>query len=81
MILKSRLFSLKRASKKAGSKTTKRPNAKNQRVHTVAKNETLTSIAHKYYGKTGDYRKIFKANNLLIKNPNKIKVGWKLIIP
>ncbi len=72
---------LKRASKKAESKTTKRPNTKNQRVHTVARNETLTSIAHRYYGKTGDYRKIFKANSLLIKNPNKIKVGWKLIIP
>lgn len=72
---------LKRASKKSESKNSRKNMAKNQKVHTVLKNETLTSIAHKYYGKTGDYKKIFKANNLTIKNPNKIKEGWKLIIP
>lgn len=70
-----------RASKKAENNTSKISSVKNQRVHTVSRNETLTGIAHKYYGKTGDYRKIFNANKPLIKNPNIIKVGWKLIIP
>ena len=47
-------------------------------IHTVQKNETLSKIAKKY-GTT--ITAIQKANTTLIKDINKIQVGWKLEIP
>lgn len=49
------------------------------RTHTVAKGDTLSGIALKYYGKASAYPKIADANK--IKNPNLIRPGQKLIIP
>lgn len=49
--------------------------------HVVAKGETLSKIAEKYYGDPSLYRKIVEANQDLIKNPDKIQIGWKLRIP
>jgi len=49
--------------------------------HEVAKGDTLSKIAEKYYGDPSLYRKIFEANRDRIKNPDLIQVGWKLRIP
>jgi LysM repeat protein len=54
---------------------------KTQKFHFVLKNETLSDISRKYYGSTGQWKKIVNANPDLIKDPNKIKAGMKLIIP
>ena len=43
------------------------------RTHKVAKGETLSHIAQKYYGKASEYNRIFEANKDQIKDPNKIR--------
>jgi len=52
------------------------------RVHTVAKKETLYSIARSYYnGDQARWKEIYEANRSKIGNPNMIRVGQELIIP
>jgi nucleoid-associated protein YgaU len=51
------------------------------RHHTVAKGDTLYSLARKYYGDQRRWRDIYEANRSLISDPNKIYVGQRLIIP
>jgi len=52
-----------------------------ERYHMVASGDTLGHIAQKYYGKAGEYMKIFEANRDILDDPNLIKVGQKLKIP
>jgi LysM repeat protein len=54
---------------------------KTERFHFVLKNETLSDISRKYYGSAGQWKKIVTANPDVIKDPNKVKAGTKLIIP
>jgi nucleoid-associated protein YgaU len=54
---------------------------KTQKFHIVAKSETLGSISAKYYGSSGKWRKIYDNNRDVIKDPNSLKPGTKLIIP
>ena len=55
---------------------------KTQKFHIVRPNETLSTIAKKHYGNPGNWRKIYNANrNQLLKGPDKLKTGTKLIIP
>lgn len=51
------------------------------RTHTVRPGETLGSIAARYYGASGDWRRIHEANRAILPNPNRIEVGQVLIIP
>ena len=51
------------------------------RIHKVVAGDTLSKIAQTYYGKAGDYMKIFNANKNILQDPNKINVGQELIIP
>jgi nucleoid-associated protein YgaU len=51
------------------------------RYHTVARHETLFSLARTYYGNASKWRDIYEANRSQISDPNKIKVGQKLVIP
>jgi nucleoid-associated protein YgaU len=51
------------------------------RVHEVAKGDTLSAIAKKYYGNANQYPKIFDANRDILDNPDKIQPGQKLTIP
>ena len=48
-------------------------------THTVAKGETLSSIARKYYGDSKLWKSIANANPKI--NPNSLAVGDKLTIP
>ncbi len=54
---------------------------KTQRFHIVRKNQTLSAISRQYYGTANKWKKIFDANRDVIKDPNKINTGIKLIIP
>ncbi len=50
--------------------------------HTVSKKDTLYAIARMYYN--GDHRRwkdIYEANRANISDPNKIRVGQRLLIP
>lgn len=47
----------------------------------IVSGDTLSAIAKKFYGKSSEYPKIFKANKEVIKDPNKIYVGQKIRIP
>ncbi len=48
-------------------------------VHTVARGDTLSKIALRYYGKKGAWPRIARANNL--PDPDALRVGQKLTIP
>ncbi len=47
----------------------------------VQQNQTLSTIAHTYYGDAAKWPIIFKANQHTINDPNNIKPGQPLIIP
>ncbi len=49
--------------------------------HTVVSGDTLSRIARKYYGASGDWQKIAEANKAILPDPTKLKVGMVLTIP
>jgi nucleoid-associated protein YgaU len=49
--------------------------------HTVAKGDTLSAIAKKYYGDASKYPEIFDANKPMLEHPDKIYPGQSLRIP
>lgn len=53
----------------------------NQRNYTVKPGDTLSSISREFYGDAGQYLKIFEANRDILRNPNMISPGQKLVIP
>ena len=46
--------------------------------YTVKAGDTLSKIAKEKYGDASQWKKIHQANADLIKDPDKIQVGWKL---
>lgn len=51
------------------------------KTYVVKKGDTLSSIARKYYGSDKRWKDIYNANKTRISDPNKLKIGTKLIIP
>jgi nucleoid-associated protein YgaU len=49
--------------------------------HDVVSGDTLSKIAKQYYGDASLYMEIFNANQDVLTDPDKIKVGQKLRIP
>lgn len=49
--------------------------------HTVVSGDTLSKIARKYYGSSGDWQQIAEANKAILPDPTKLKVGMVLTIP
>jgi len=54
---------------------------KTDKFHIVLKDETLSDISHQHYGSAVKWQKIYNANRDIIKNPNRVRPGTKLIIP
>ncbi|MEO6441266.1 MAG: LysM peptidoglycan-binding domain-containing protein [Chitinophagales bacterium] len=52
-----------------------------QREYVVKAGDSLSKIAKAHYGDANDWRKIFEANKDVIKNPDLIHPGQKIIIP
>ncbi len=52
-----------------------------QRTYTVQSGDTLWKISQEMYGDGSKYMKIFEANTELLKNPDQIFPGQKLVIP
>ncbi|HEX8547903.1 MAG TPA: LysM peptidoglycan-binding domain-containing protein [Cytophagaceae bacterium] len=57
------------------------PISPQQEIYEVKKGDSLSKVALQYYGDMKQWPKIFEANKNQISDPNKIKVGLKLIIP
>jgi len=55
--------------------------ADESQFHTVARGDTLSAIAKKFYGNANAYPKIFEANKPMLKHPDKIYPGQLLRIP
>jgi LysM repeat protein len=52
------------------------------RVHEVAPGDDLWTLAERYYGEGREWRRIAQANpDLLTGGPDRLKVGWRLLIP
>jgi nucleoid-associated protein YgaU len=51
------------------------------RIHRVAHGETLTAIAHRYYGDAMRYHEIYHANRERLPNPHALAPGTELVIP
>jgi hypothetical protein len=51
------------------------------RTYTVKPGDSLSKIAEQFYGKAGEYNRIFEANRDKLNDPNKISVGQQLVIP
>ena len=53
-----------------------------RRVHVVAPGDDLWSLAEHYYGEGREWRRIAQANpDLLTGGPDRLEVGWRLIVP
>lgn len=50
-------------------------------TYTVKRGDTLSAISMQFYGKANAYMRIFDANRDQLKDPDKIEVGQKLVIP
>ena len=51
------------------------------RQYTVQAGDTLSKISKQFYGSADQYTRIFEANRDQLSDPDKIKVGQRLIIP
>jgi nucleoid-associated protein YgaU len=51
------------------------------KTYTVVSGDTLGKISQQFYGKAGEYMKIFNANTDKLSDPDKIQVGQVLVIP
>jgi nucleoid-associated protein YgaU len=64
-----------------GSSTAPPPASQGGQSYTVAKGDTLSKIAKRFYGNAGDWKKIYEANKDVIKNPDLIYPGQTFRIP
>jgi nucleoid-associated protein YgaU len=49
--------------------------------HDVEHGDTLSAISSKVYGDANKYEQIFEANKPMLKSPDRIYPGQKLVIP
>ena len=57
------------------------PDPTNSTVYEVKAGDTLSAISQKMYGNARFSNVIFKANGDILKDPNTLRPGMKLIIP
>lgn len=51
------------------------------KTYEVVSGDTLSKIAKREYGNANDWKRIYEANQDILKNPDKIYPGQKLKIP
>jgi len=71
----------KAASNTAAARARRKQAAAAQTMHTVKSGDSLSAIAKKYLGDANRYPEIFKANQPMLTDPNKIYPGQVLRIP
>jgi len=70
-------------SKKAGEEVAgkKEEEKPSPRIHVVQQGDNLGNISRKYYGEFKRWKDIAEANKEILPDPNKLKLGMKLVIP
>ncbi|MCO6436964.1 MAG: LysM peptidoglycan-binding domain-containing protein [Phycisphaerae bacterium] len=66
---------------KASADTYATTTASGTRYHQVAKGDTLFGLARLYYNDQRRWKDIYEANRAALPDPNRIRVGQKLVIP
>jgi nucleoid-associated protein YgaU len=51
------------------------------RTHVVAKGDTLSALARRYYGDQSRWKDIYNANRSTLRSPDALNVGARLVIP
>lgn len=52
-----------------------------EKIYVVVSGDSLSKIAKREYGNANEWKRIFEANQDILKDPNKIFPGQKLRIP
>lgn len=65
----------------SGASSTAKETAPAYKMYTIQSGDSLSKIAKREYGNANDWRKIFEANQDIIKNPDKIFPGQEIRIP
>lgn len=65
----------------AGAPAAAVPNNQTGQTYTVKSGDTLSALSKQFYGNANAYMRIFNANRDQLKDPDKIQVGQKLVIP
>lgn len=81
VIVKKTATTTKKTTQKPRATSTTKKTTSKTTTYTVKRGDTLSGIAKKKLGKASRWREIYNLNKNIIKNPNVIKVGWKLKIP
>ncbi len=68
----------RRAFAASNAKTSK---VKGERIYEVVAGDSLAYLSLQFYGQPSAYLRIFEANRNILKSPDKIQVGQRLIIP
>lgn len=63
------------------SKTPGKETGSPQETYMVEEGDTLQKISKKFYGTTRQWKKIYEANKEVLKSPDMIKPGQRLLIP
>jgi nucleoid-associated protein YgaU len=66
---------------KSGASSTAKEAAPTFKMYTIKSGDSLSKIAKREYGNANDWRRIFEANQDIIKNPDKIFPGQEIKIP
>ena len=71
------------AVSETAAKPEEKPQAeeKGPRYHVVEQGDNLGNISRKYYGEFRRWKDIAEANKDILPDPNKLKIGMKLVIP
>lgn len=65
----------------SASQSGRRPTYGLGRTHIVARGDTLSSIAQRYYGNSSAWRFLYETNKQVLPDPNTLSVGTELTIP
>ncbi len=68
----------RRAFAASSAKTSK---VKGERIYVVESGDSLAYISLQFYGRPSEYERIFEANRSVLKSPDRIQIGQRLIIP
>jgi nucleoid-associated protein YgaU len=72
---------VQRPGQPGASTGSSQPGATSRRDYTIQSGDSLSKIAQRFYGNAGEWQKIYNANKGIIKDPDKIFPGQKIVIP